>query len=135
MTATFLERFTGTAEPEGAPVSQPYARPSARPFWTGVPGLDPSAPPLADADLAARCAAMACALHVHGPDAGLRGIFGKPPAQKYLDWLLDASDDVEAWMRRYALRLACEHAHVIGERDILEVAGQVLAAVTPGRRR
>ena len=135
MTA-LLDLITGhDREPEGEPVTLPYARPPGRPFWTGVPGLDPSAPPLADPDLSARTAAMACALHVYGPDAGLRGMFGKAPAQKYLEWLLDAPDEVEAWLRRYALRFACEHADVIGAADILEVAGQVCGAVTPGRRR
>ena len=136
---SLLERFTGAdtdREPEGEPVTLPFGRRTADyPFWAGVQGLDPAAPEPDDWAFAARLAAMACALHVHGPDAGLRGVFGKPPAQKYLDWLLEATGTADAYLRRYALRFACERADVIGERDILDVAAQACAAVTPGRRR
>jgi hypothetical protein len=134
---TLLERFTGAdADREETPLTQPYhRRPAGLPFWAGVPGLDPAAPLLGDWSVAARLAAMVCALHVHGPDAGLPRILGKPPAQKYLDWLLEARSEDEAYMRRYALRFACEHADIIGAGGILDVASQVCAAVAPGRRR
>jgi hypothetical protein len=131
---TVLDRFTAPAEPEEGPVTQPR-RPSGRPFWTGIPGLDPGVPAPADRELAARIAAEACAVHVHGMTATMQLLMRKSPAEKYLAWLLDAADDLEAWVRRYALRVTCDRAGDAEPGDILDAAWQTVAFVYPGRRR
>jgi hypothetical protein len=131
---SLLDRFTAPAEPEGGTLTQPY-RPDARPFWLGIPGLDPAYPSPADAELAARIAAEACAVHAHGMTAIMAPFIGKSPAQKYLDWLLDARTDLEAWLRRYALRVTCDRADGADASGILSAAAQVAAFVNPGRRR
>lgn len=131
---SLLDRFTGTDEPDGGTMTQPQ-RPSARPFWTGIPGLDPGCPAPADRELAARIAAEACAVHVHGMTATQALLMRKSPAEKYLIWLLEATDDLEAWVRRYALRVTCERAGDAEPGDILDAAGQLAAFVYPGRRR
>lgn len=132
---SLIDRFTGTDEPEGGTMTQPHARPYGRPFWTGIPGLDPGCPAPADRELAARIAAEACAVHTHGMTATQALLMRKSPAEKYLAWLLDAADDLEAWTRRYALRLTCERAGDAEPGDILDAAGQLAAFVYPGRRR
>jgi hypothetical protein len=131
---TLFERFTTPAEPEEGIVTQPR-RPSGRPFWTGIPGLDPGIPAPADRELAARIAAEACAVHMHGMAATLKLPLRKPVAEKYLNWLLDAADDMEAWVRRYALRVTCDRAGEAEPGDILDAAWQTVAFVYPGRRR
>lgn len=135
---SLVERFAGTAEPEGNPVTQPYARPFDRPYWLGVPGLDPAVPAPADRELAARIAAEACAVHVHGMTATMPLLMRRRSlADKYLAWLLDAGDDLEAWTRRYALRVTCDRAGAGDAEpgDILDAAGQLAAFVYPVRRR
>ena len=138
---SLIERITGSADDtEDAPMTTPrQGYPAAAgtvPWWAGVPGLDPACPAPADPDLAARIAAEACARQVYGPGAAAGPLFGRSPAQKYLDWLLKAGpDDVEAWVRRYALRRACDYAATIGADDILDAAGETAAFVSPGRRR
>jgi hypothetical protein len=134
-----LDRFAATAEPEGDTVTQPY-RPDARPFWLGIPGLDPAYPPPADPMLTARLAAEACANHVHGYTATMGGVvFGKSAAQKYLEWLLKAGgDDFEAWTRRYALRVTCDRVwrtEDIDPGDVLKAADLTVDFIFPGRRR
>ena len=129
-----LDRFTASAEPEEGIVTQPR-RPSARPFWTGIPGLDPGVPAPADRELAARIAAEACAVHVDGMTATLGLLLRKSPAERYLAWLLEAGDDLESWVRRYALRVTCDRAGDAEPGDILDAAWQTVAFVYPGRRR
>jgi hypothetical protein len=135
---SLLDRFTGTDEPEGEPVTQPY-RPDARPFWLGIPGLDPAYPPPADPMLTAHLAAEACANHVHGYTATMGGaLWGKSAAEKYLAWLLDFRDDMEAWVRRYALRVTCDRVWRNGDidpGDVLKAADLTVDFVYPGRRR
>ena len=132
---TLFDRFAASAEPEEGIVTQPR-RPSARPFWAGIPGLDPAVPAPADRELAARIAAEACAVHVHGMTAIMPVLMRrKSPAEKYVAWLLDADDDLEAWVRRYALRVTCERAGDAEPGDILDAAWQAVAFVYPGRRR
>ena len=133
---SLLERITGTDAPEETPVTNPPPRPRpySVPWWLGVPGLDPAVPAPADRELAARIAALACAQHVHGPAATAGAVWAKSPAQKYLEWLLRAGGDWDAWVRRYALRRACDDVGVIGAEGILEVAGHAADFVL-GRRR
>jgi len=124
------ERFGARTAPEGELMTMP---PQGRyPMWLGVPGSDPQCP-LADPDLAARLAVMRFSLHVFGADAARRPVLGRSHAQDWLRWLLSAPDDVDAYLRRYALRFACEEAAAAGivPRDILETAQQLHAACTP----
>lgn len=133
---SLLDRFTATDEPEGDTVTQPHARPTAFPWWAGVYGMDPAIP-VTDWGLAAQCTAMACAAHVFGNAAGYaEKLFSRKgsPARQWLDWLLQAASDEDATRRRLALRLACEHSEALNAGDILDDAGVLHAACSPGRR-
>src|ERR1700761_4808045 len=107
---TLLERFTST---DGGTMQVPEGTPhrNTTGLWKGVPGLDHTAH-VADPEAAARITAMRCALWVFGPEAAskpIAGIGGQPIVAKWLTWLLAAGVDVtEAWIRRNALRDACE---------------------------
>lgn len=139
---SLLDRFTGTAEPEGGTVTQPY-RPGERPFWLGIPGLDLAVPAPADRDFAARLAAEACATYVHGMTATMaRPLVSwgrKNAAEVYLAWLLKAgSDDLDAWTRRYCLRVTCDRVGPDGDvapGAVLEAADLAADFLYPGRRR
>lgn len=79
-------------------------------WWAGVPGLDPLHP-VGDARHAAQIAAMACAARVLGPDVNHRTRFrggASPIARDFYRWLAGHSGDIDAWLRRLALRLACD---------------------------
>src|ERR1700760_778619 len=104
---TLLERFTST---DGGTMQVPEGSPhrNTTGLWKGVPGLDPQAP-VADPESAARITAMRCSIWVFGADAATKPLVGQSITGKWLVWLLDAGDDVtEAWIRRQALRDACE---------------------------
>ena len=79
-------------------------------WWAGVPGLDPLHP-VSDPYYGAQCAAMACAARVLGTDVTRRTRFrggASPVAADFFRWLTDHSGDVDARLRRLALRLACD---------------------------
>ena len=132
---TVIDRLTGAdIEPEGI-VPFPESLPavpgtSAIPWWTGVPGLDPDVH-YKDWIYAAECAAIACAVHVLGLDAGraewLRGQM-KAPVRKWAEWL--AYDQAQAPKRAMTLRLVCERAAVISPDYILQVAKDLCNAGT-----
>jgi hypothetical protein len=132
---SLIDRFTGTDEPEGGILTQPY-RPSARPFWLGVLGLDPAIP-VDDWALAAQCTAMACAAHVFGTGAGYpeKMLSRKgAPARYWAGWLLEAPGPEDAMRRRLALRLICEQGPALDADGILEDAQRLHDACSPGRR-
>lgn len=133
---SLLDRFTGTDEPEEPQMTTPRPRIPGVPWWAAVPGLDPAAP-FGDWTIAAQCTAMACAAHVFGNAAGYaEKLFSRkgPPARQWLDWLMQAPSDEDATRRRLALRLACEHSEALNAGDILDDAGVLHAACSPGRR-
>lgn len=91
-------------------------------WWEGVPGLDRSVPihvdqgrpPLDLIRYLARCTAIACGIHVFGPDVGtqerLKYLLGKKgsPAQIIRDWyywLAAAESEIDAATRRMTLRI------------------------------
>jgi hypothetical protein len=92
-------------------------------WWTGLPGLDgPVQPParkIADRTVAAAAAARACPLDIES------GGHGTPRTERlassFVHWLADADDD-DAWTRRLALGLTCEHV------TAASTASQVLPA-------
>jgi hypothetical protein len=131
---SLLDRFTGPADDlEAPPVTTPRPFPSAVPWWTGVPGLDPAVP-VGDWAVAAPFAAMACAVRVYGVSAPYRsGLFKASPASRWYGWLLDASHADDAARRMLALRLICDHAAEIDPDSILQTARDLLAAVAQPR--
>ena len=134
---SLLERFTADDEPEGPAMTfPPQGLPavpgtSAIPWWTGVPALDPDLRNYGDWIYAAECAAIACAVHVLGLDAGradwLRGQM-KAPVKTWARWLTE--DQAQAPKRTMTLRLVCERAAVISPDHILQVAKDLCAAGT-----
>ncbi|HET9969757.1 MAG TPA: hypothetical protein VFQ68_16100, partial [Streptosporangiaceae bacterium] len=84
-----------------------------------------------------QCAAMACAAHAFGTDAGYPAKLltrkGSPAAQ-FLGWLLDTQGPEDAARRRLALRLTVERTQGADADDILECAGKLHASCSPGRR-
>lgn len=132
---SMLERLTG-AEPEGAYMPIPESLPpvpgtSVIPWWTGVPGLDPDVR-YADWVYRAECAAIACAVHVLGLDAGRadwrRGQM-KSPVKKWAEWLTDGGE-AELPKRTMTLRLVCERSAAIHPDSILGVARELCVAGT-----
>ena len=79
----------------------------------------------------AECAAIACAIHVLGLNAGRaswpRGQM-KAPVRKWAEWL--AADQEQAPKRTMALRLVCERSATIHPDHILDVARTFCAAGT-----
>jgi hypothetical protein len=135
---SILDRLNGVTDMEGAmPVSESLpAVPgtSAIPWWTGVPGIDPDVR-YAIWEYKAECAAIACAVHVLGLDAGradwLRGQM-KAPVRKWAEWLV-AGGEEQVPKRTMTLRLVCERSAAIGPDHILDVARTLCAAGTLGR--
>lgn len=129
-----LDRRTGPADNlEDRPVTTPRPFPSAVPWWTGVPGLDPAVP-AGDWAAAASFAAMACAVRVYGVSAPYRsGLFKASPASRWYGWLLEAAEPAGAARRMLALRLIVDHAAEIDPDDILQTARDLLAAVAQPR--
>jgi hypothetical protein len=131
---SLLDRFTGTDEPEEIRVSTPRPYAPGVPWWSGVYGLDPAIP-VDDWAVAARYTALACAVHVVGLDAVYRTTMlptrkGAPVAFRFRMWLLEAKEPEGAARRRFALRLACEHARDLDMDDLLRVAQDLYAALT-----
>ena len=128
-----IDHFKADTEPERMPVTTPRPFPSAVPWWTGVPGLDPAIT-AGDWAVAAPFAAMACAVRVYGVSAPYRsGLFKASPASRWYGWLLDASHADDAARRMLALRLICDHAAEIDPDGILQTARDLLAAVAQPR--
>ena len=134
-----FDRFTAPAEPEEPPVTTPRPRSYGVPWWAGTYGLDPAIP-VDDWAVAARYTALACAVHVYGPDAAYRTAvlpFGKkavPANLRLRAWLLDRSVTTaeHAERRRFGLRLACEHGTGLEVDDLLHVAQDFADALGPG---
>lgn len=78
-------------------------------WWAGVPGLDPLHP-AADPRYGAQTAAMACAAHVLGTDVTRTNWRGgaSPLARDFFQWLAGHRGEADAYLRRLALRLACD---------------------------
>jgi hypothetical protein len=132
---SLIERFTGPADVEETPVTNPpsFTPPRGIPWWAGVPGLDPAVP-VGDWAVAAPFAAMACAVRVYGVTAPYRsGLFKASPASRWYGWLLDANHADDAARRMLALRLICDHAAEIDPDSILQTARDLLAAVAQPR--
>lgn len=133
---SLLDRFTGTDEPEEIRVTTPRPHTPGVPWWAGVYGLDPAVP-VDDWALAAQCTAMACAVHIFGVGAGypVKMLSRKgAPARQWTAWLLEAAGPEDALRRRLALRLICEQTPATDPDGILEDAGHLLDACSPGRR-
>ena len=133
---TFLDRLNGTdVEPEGTSMPFPESLPavpgtSAIPWWTGSIGVDPDVR-YKDWRYAAECAAIACAVHVLGLDAGRADWWQgqmKAPVRKWAEWL--AADQEQAPKRTMTLRLVCERSAVIHPDHILGVAQKLCDAGT-----
>lgn len=133
---SLLDRFTGPADLEDTPVTNPppsFASPRGIPWWAGVYGLDPALP-VGDWATAARYTGLACAVRVCGIDAVYRtALFSRKgkPAARMQSWLLKAVEPEGAARRRFALRLAVEHAAHLEVDDLLVVAGDLCDALTP----
>ena len=102
-------------------------------WWAGVPGLDPlhSAP---DPSYGAMTAAMACAAHVQGADVTRNTRFrggASRVASDFYRWLTDHDGDLDAYLRRLALRLAADIPGLPAD-DVLAGA-QALHAAVAGR--
>lgn len=97
--------------------------------WAGVPGLDPLHP-VADPRYAAQMAAMACAAHVLGPDVTRTSWRGSasPLAGSFFKWLAGHNGEADAYLRRMALRLACDIPGLPPD-DVLAGAQALYAAV------
>ena len=130
-----LDRMTGTDEPEVAPpVTTPRPHAYGVPWWAGVYGLDPAIP-VDDWDVAARYTALACAVHVTGINAVYRTSMlptrkGSPPVARFRSWLVEVQTPEGTARRRFALRLACEHAAGYEMDDLLRVAQDFYEALT-----
>lgn len=132
---SILDRFTDP-EPEEIRVSTPRPYTPGVPWWAGVHGLDPAIP-VDDWALAAQCTAMACAVHVFGTAAGyVEKFFSRKgaPARQWTGWLLEAVGPEAAALRRLALRLICNQGPPLDADGILDDAGRLLDACSPGRR-
>jgi hypothetical protein len=125
-------QITGEARvTEGAFADEVAARRTL--WWAGVPGLDPLHP-VNDPYLAAQCATMACAAHVLRADVIRTSRFrgGAPPvAADFFKWLADHDGEVDARLRRLALRIACDIPGL--DADKVLAAAQGLRAAAPGR--
>jgi hypothetical protein len=135
---SLIERFAGTAEPEGGTVTNPSppAMPRGVPWWAGVYGLDPAIP-ADDWALAAQCTAMACAARIFGTGAGYaEKLFSRKgaPAGYWAGWLLEAASGEDALRRRLALRLICDQDPESDADGILDDARHLHGASTPGWR-
>ena len=130
-----LDRMTGTHDDlEAAPMTTPRPHAYGVPWWAGVYGLDPAIP-VDDWDVAARYTALACAVHVTGINAVYRTSLmptrkNAPPVARFRSWLLEATNPEGAARRRFALRLACEHAAGYEMDDLLRVAQDFYEALT-----
>lgn len=133
---SLLVRSTAPAEPEEPPVTTPRPRSYGVPWWAGVCGLDPAID-FDDWEVAARYTALACSVHVLGPDAVYRTSLlsrkGASPYFRMRAWLTDGPPTWEvASRRRFALRLACEHAPGLEMSDLLQVAQDFADVLAPG---
>ena len=134
---TVMERLAGAdVEPEGTSMPTPGSLPAVPgtwgiPWWTGVPGLDPDVR-WESWKYKAECAAIACAVHVLGLDAGradwLRGQM-KAPVKKWVEWLAGGGE-AELPKRTMTLRLVCERSAVIHPDQILDIAQELCKAGT-----
>jgi hypothetical protein len=86
------------------------------PWWHGIKGLDP-ANPTHDIRLAARLAAIACAVHVMNTRLVIRGdrtawVMRRNRAvqevRAWYEWLAEPGDHLEAYTRRMTLLLVCD---------------------------
>lgn len=99
-------------------------------WWAGVPGLDPLHP-ANDPSYGARTAAMACAAHVLGTDVTRTTRFrggASRIASDFYRWLTDHDGDLDAYLRRLALRLASDIPGLPAD-DVLAGAQSLHAAV------
>jgi hypothetical protein len=108
-----------------------------QPWWKGIPGLDEERP-CADPVLAARFAAIGCAVYALAPDEHsprwLRASGEEISlAGKWFDWLATAGDPAEAYVRRLTLRLVCDSG--IDPDHVLRTARDLVDACTPRTRR
>ena len=94
-------------------------------WWAGVPGLDPAyaAPtPL----MGAQASAMACAAYVldaHLPDDSRFANSPSKLTEKFFDWLAGSPDDYDAYLRRLALRLACDISGIPADKVLAGAKG------------
>jgi hypothetical protein len=101
-------------------------------WWAGVPGLDPLHP-ARDPLYGAQTAAMACAAHVLGTGVTRTSWRGaaSPLARDFYRWLTDHDGELDAHLRRLALRLASGIPGLAAD-DVLAGA-QALHAAVAGR--
>jgi hypothetical protein len=102
-------------------------------WWAGVPGLDPLHP-ARDPSYGAQTAAMACAAHVLGADVTRTTRFrggASPVASDFYRWLTGHNGELDAYLRRLALRLASDIPGLPAD-DVLAGA-QALHAAIAGR--
>lgn len=132
-----------TADPELEEDPMPLRLPSASrtpdgiAWWADVPGLDPVAS-TGDWSLDACCAGMACAERLYGENAGRPESWlpRRPsPAERFVDWLLDAHTSEDAARRMLALRLAVNNPWPTLDIDkLLENLERLRLACTPRSR-
>lgn len=134
-------RFADTPEQEEAP-PMPLRIPSAGrspagiTWWADIPGLDPVAS-TGDWSVDVTCAGMACAYHLYG-EAAARAESWLPrkaaPAQRFVEWLLQAQSQPDATRRVLALRLVVDQPFITDVDRLLDWLEDLRASCTPRPR-